>query len=288
MQWWIRPGPSRCCASANPEPSRPDEVPGRHPHIQVLDLGVVPEAPVRRVRILHRRHVPDDVHPGRLGRDDDHRRSLVRMDVWIGHRHHDQEVRHGSVGREPLVPVDHPLVAVPHGRRRQQRRIGSSGVGLRHGEGGSQLTVEQRLEPPLPLRLVPRLLDTHRQQLRVARVRRIVAEHHRAQGDCPRISCISPNLTCPNPIPPSEGGRCAAQRPSALTSLLERPHHLEQLVVGQVQRLEGEDLLPHEATHPLQLLLELGFRREIPGHDRSSLLPAQLPAAPTLPLPWAP
>ncbi len=38
-----------------------------------------------------------------------------------------------------------------------------------------------------------------------------------ANGDCPRISCISPSRTCPNPMPPSAGGRCAAHSPSALT-----------------------------------------------------------------------
>ena len=38
-----------------------------------------------------------------------------------------------------------------------------------------------------------------------------------ASGDCPRISCISPSRTCPNPMPPSAGGRCAAHSPLALT-----------------------------------------------------------------------
>ena len=109
----------------------PDQVPDRHPDVGVHDLGVVPEPAVRRVRILHRRHVPHDVDPGRVDRHDDHGRPLVRMDVWIGHRHHDQEVRHGSVGCEPLVPVDHPFVSVSHRRRRQQRRIGSGGVRVR-------------------------------------------------------------------------------------------------------------------------------------------------------------
>src|SRR5579863_10147025 len=37
-------------------------------------------------------------------------------------------------------------------------------------------------------------------------------------GVCPRISCISPSFTCPYPIPPSEGGRCAAHSPRAFTS----------------------------------------------------------------------
>ena len=36
-------------------------------------------------------------------------------------------------------------------------------------------------------------------------------------GDVPRISCISPSLTCPKPWPPSSGGRCAAHSPRSLT-----------------------------------------------------------------------
>ena len=39
-----------------------------------------------------------------------------------------------------------------------------------------------------------------------------------AYTHCPRISCIRPSLTWPNPPPPSSGGRCAAQSPRALTS----------------------------------------------------------------------
>src|SRR6476660_7082723 len=37
------------------------------------------------------------------------------------------------------------------------------------------------------------------------------AKRHR-----PRISCISPSLTWPNPPPPSSGGRCAAHKPCSL------------------------------------------------------------------------
>ena len=40
---------------------------------------------------------------------------------------------------------------------------------------------KQRLQPPLPHGFVTRLLDTHRQQLRVPRIRRVVAKDHRRQ-----------------------------------------------------------------------------------------------------------
>jgi hypothetical protein len=38
-----------------------------------------------------------------------------------------------------------------------------------------------------------------------------------ANGLLPRISCMSPSLTWPNPGPPSSGGRCAAHRPRSRT-----------------------------------------------------------------------
>ena len=51
----------------------------------------------------------------RVGRDDDLAHAPVRRRVRVGHRHHDPEG--GALGgrREPLVAVDHPLVAVLHG-----------------------------------------------------------------------------------------------------------------------------------------------------------------------------
>ena len=288
MQWWIRPGPSRCCASTNPEPSLPIRFPDRHPDVGVGDLGVVPEPPVRRVRVLHRGYIPDDVDPGRVDRHDDHGRPLIRMDVRIGHRHHDQEVRHGPVGCEPLVPVDDPLVAIPDRRRPQQRWIRSSGVGLGHGEGGAQIPIQERLQPPLPVRLVPAHLHPHRQQLRVPRIRRVVAEHHRRQRRLPQDLVHQPQPHLPEPHAAQRRRQVRRPQPLRLDLLLQRPDHDPHLVVRQIQGLEREDLLAHEAAHPLQLLLELGFGREIPGHGHSSQRSGQLPEAHTLPLPWAP
>ena len=37
-------------------------------------------------------------------------------------------------------------------------------------------------------------------------------------GVWPRISCMRPSLTWPNPPPPSSGGRCDAHSPRLLTS----------------------------------------------------------------------
>ena len=249
---------------------------------------MVPEAPVRSVRVLHGRHVPHNVHTRRPNRHDDHRRARIRMHVWIGHRHHDQEISHGPVGCEPLVPVDDPLLAIPDSRRLQQRRIRSSGVGLRHGKGRPQLPIQQGLQPLRALCLVPRRLDPHRQQLSVPRIRRIVAEHHRRIRRLPEDLVHQPQPHLPEPHPPQLRRQVRRPQPLRLDLLLQRPDQHPHLVVRQIQRLERVHLLPHEAAHPLQLLLELGFGREIPGHGHSSQRAAQLPAAHTLPLPWAP
>ena len=99
---------------------------------------------------------------------------------------------------------------------------------------------------------------------------------------------MSPNLHLPEPHAAQLGRQVGRPQPLRLDLLLERPDQHPHLVVGQIERLEREDLLADEPAHPLQLLLELGLRREIPGHDHSSQRAAQLPAAHTLPLPWAP
>ena len=55
-----------------------------------------------------------------------------------------------GVGGEPLVPVDHPLVAVAHGRGAHARRIGAGVVRFGHRERGVDAAVEQRVEPACP------------------------------------------------------------------------------------------------------------------------------------------
>ena len=112
MQWWMRPGPSRCWAIRKPSPSLPSSCVGGDADVLVVDLGVAAVAAEVLGRVLHRRDVADDVHARRVDVDDDHRGALVRPRVGVGDRHHDQEVGDGAVGREPLVAVDDVVVAV--------------------------------------------------------------------------------------------------------------------------------------------------------------------------------
>ena len=62
--------------------------------------------------------------PGRVRRHQEHRRALVHGHVRVGHRHHDRERRVPEVRREPLLAVDHPLVAVALGPALELLRVG--------------------------------------------------------------------------------------------------------------------------------------------------------------------
>ena len=103
---------------------RPDEVVVRHPAVGEDDLGVVAGTAVLRLGMGHRADVAHDVHARRpLGHDED-RRVLVRPALGVGLGEHQRDVCRRGVGREPLVPVDDPLVAVaarPWSRRRSGR-----------------------------------------------------------------------------------------------------------------------------------------------------------------------
>ena len=115
--------------------------------------------------------------PGRVDRDDQHRRALVLVRLGVGDRHHDQEVRHRRVRGEPLAAVDDPVVAVEHRGRLEQRRVRARGVRLGHRERRLEVAGQQRVQPLLLLVL----RAGQREDLRVARVGRRVAEHDRRE-----------------------------------------------------------------------------------------------------------
>ena len=178
MQWWIRPGPSRCWASRKPPPSGPSSALGRHAHVLVEDLRVTAVGAELLPGVLHRRHVADDLHARRVGRHDEHRRALARRGLGIGDGHHDQEVGDRAVRGEPLVPVDHPLVAVAH-------RARGSSVGSEPGVSGSVMLkalAPRRRAAACSQRSFCSAVPGDREDLRVARVRRLVAERRAARA----------------------------------------------------------------------------------------------------------
>ena len=102
--------------------------------------------------------------PGVVARHDEH---AVRA-------HHEEDVGDAARAREPLLAVDDPLVAVAHGVRPEQVRVGAA-LRLGHRVRRPHLLVEHRLEPALLL-LVGAVRGEH---LHVAGVGRGRAEHLR-------------------------------------------------------------------------------------------------------------
>ena len=126
----------------------PERVGHRNADPGVANLAV--RAPAAPSMAEHRRR-SHHLETGGVRRDDDHRPAQVRLRVGIRDGEHDPEA--GSLGarREPLVPVDHPLVPVEDGTGAQCRRVRAGDLGLRHGEERPHLAGDQRREKPLAL-----------------------------------------------------------------------------------------------------------------------------------------
>ena len=148
MTWWMRPGPSRFCAIRNPAPSAPSSVRDRHADARVPNLAVRRPA---LAGVTHDRDRTHDVDARSVRRDDDLRRARVGAGVGVGHRHHDPERSAVGAGREPLVPVDHPVVAVADSARSEGRRVGAGHLRLGHREERTDLAGDERCEPSLLL-----------------------------------------------------------------------------------------------------------------------------------------
>ena len=140
----------------------------RHAHPRVAHLAVRRPA---AAAVAHGRDRAEISTPGRVGRDDDLARAPVRLGVWIGDGHDDRERRSLGARREPLVPVDHPLVAVVYRARLQRRRVGS-------GTSGSVIEKNDRTSPATSGRAIAPSARRPEQveDLAVARVRRLAVE----------------------------------------------------------------------------------------------------------------
>ena len=122
-------------------------------------------------------HVAHNGDPRRIGRDDEHGVALIGGVVGLGDHHHYEKGGPAGVRGEPLLAVDHPLVAVELGPGGEFLGIGT-GLRLRHGIGGEELPVEQWLEIPFLVLLGPVVS----QDLGIAGVRSLAAENDRGQA----------------------------------------------------------------------------------------------------------
>ena len=148
MQWWMRPGPEPVLGDHEAGAPLAEQARGRHAAVLVADLAVAGAA-----GMAHHRDRSDQVEAGVVGGDEDHARPRVGVGVGIGDAHDDRHRgAHGARG-EPLVAVDHPLVAVELGAGLERGRVGARDLGLGHREAAADLAVQQRLEPFLALLL---------------------------------------------------------------------------------------------------------------------------------------
>ena len=219
-------------------------------------------------RVLHRRDVAEDLDAGRLARDDEHRRPLRGARVGVGDGHHDQEVGDRPVGGEPLVPVDHPLLAVANRPGAKLRGIRPGRVRLGHAEGAAQVAREQRVQPAV---LLLRRAG-QREDLRVARVGRRVAERQRRDRGGAEDLVHQPEPHLPHPLAAELRRQVRGPQAARLDLLLQRRHRLPQPVEPELvpDRLQRPDLAADELAHPVELLLEVGIGGEVPAHEIAS------------------
>ena len=244
---------------------RPEHRVERHPDLVVADVAL--GALIQVVALVHGRDVADDLHPGRLGRDDEHRHPLVRPGVGVGHHHHDEERGIAGVGREPLLALDHPLVTVPGGFAHELLGIGAR-LRLGHREGGHDIALEQRVE-------VARLLllgAVQGEDLGVAGVGGGGAENSRRPGRAAEDLVHQRQLQLTVALAAQFGAEVTGPQ-SLLLHLLpqrcqDRPRrlvvHVIRVTRAREEQVKGLALVAHERGHPVELLLELRLGEELP------------------------
>ena len=172
MQWWMRPGPKRAWAIANPAPSSPIR----------LETGT--RTSVKRSSAwppCSWSSYPKTVMPrttSRPGVSRGHQDLALlavpgRRRVGLAHHDHDLGVRVHRAGDPPLAAVEDVLVAVPLDPGLDVGRVGRGDVRLGHRERRADLGRQQRLEPALLL--LGRAEE--REHLHVAGVRRRAVEY---------------------------------------------------------------------------------------------------------------
>ena len=169
----MRPGPEPVLGDGEARALLAEQVGGGHAAFFVADLAVA-----GALVVAHHRDRADQVEAGRVGRHADHRGARVGVGIGVGDDHRDRQVGADGARGEPLVAVDHPLVAVADRARLQQGRVRAGDGGLGHREAGADPPLEQRLEPAFAL-LVGAVLG---EDLHVAGVGGRAVEGHRGGG----------------------------------------------------------------------------------------------------------
>ena len=148
---------------------------GRHPHVFELDLGVT----VGGIVVAEHGQHPQDIHAGRIARDQD--LGLLEVTVRIigvGLAHEDENLaaRVAHARGPPFAAVDDVFIPVAHDAGLDIGGIGRGHGGFGHGKAGTNLAFEQRLQPFLLL-LRRAIAGQH---LHIAGVRRRTIKDFRA------------------------------------------------------------------------------------------------------------
>ena len=248
--------------------------------LAVIRLGAAPDADAA---------LDDHARVRRRHNDLDHPPWSVVLIGLLGPAHDDEEVGGQTVGGEPLVPVDHPLVPFADGGGLNGSRVRACVLGLRHGEARLHGPLNEGEQPLLLLLLGP-VLD---QNGLIARVRGHDAEQRCRPygvgedfvhvGVCHEIdthaAVLGRQVGCPQPLRLDFRLDLAAQRPGLRPlgrGRVAPPRVPEHGLVGQdllvddpgrtqadvvdfvAERFVGRDVDGHEPVPPLRSL----FRTE--------------------------
>ena len=233
------------------------------PEIVDHDLGV-PGRSVHRLDLA-------DLVPAVGGQVDEERgvRRLRHLGIVLGAGDEDREVRPVGVGDEPLVPVEHPLLAVLVALGLDQRRIGPGHLGLGHREARPRRARAQRAEVLLLL-LVRAPVE---ERVHVALVGRLAVEHPRAVVRLRRLGLHHRQLDVAEPHAAPLRRHVREPQPGLLR-LLAHPEQraVVRLAVGLLEVLGLDPLLRRldhvvdERPHPGPQLLQLRREAEV-DHD---------------------
>ena len=196
----------------------------------------------------HHRHPAHELVSRRVGRDEDHRRTLVRFRFGIGDDHDDAEAGAVGPGGEPLVRVDHPLVAVAHGPAPQERGIASGDLRLGHAEERAGLARDERTQEPLLLLGCPVQVE----DLAVACVGRLAAEHELRDEAAPDLLVEVRVLDEAAAAAARLRRQVRSPQPLLLRLLLQlADERVGAGVLTKERLLVRVHMLLHEAAHPL-------------------------------------
>ena len=192
--------------------------------------------------------------------------------VGVGDGHDDQEVGDRAVRGEPLVPVDHPVLAVAHAR------ACAAASGPSPGVSGSVMQNALRRSPAssgCSQRSFCSARAGHREDLRVAGVRRGVAERQRRDRRGAEDLVHQPQLHLAHALPAELGRQVRRPQAALLDLLLQRRDRPHQPVEAELvpDRLQRPDLAADELGHPVELLLVVGVGGEVPAHQFESFGP---------------